>query len=433
MSNFEGIIRRGLYLPEMEENKQSQGGDLSSTEIRSPSLLPSTSFPPEDDVRINPLYCDWQTVPELRQNKRKRIESPPQDQVKISNRFSFLGEEEDMRADRTSGSLKPPPIFLYGITDVRKLSEALKEAIDSTSFYFKIITKTQLRVNANTPEVYKKIMDFIRSRNLIGHTFTQKDQRPFRIVIRNLHHSTPTEEIQKVLEDSGHTVRGPIINARYGPDKKPTSTFFVNLELRPNNKEVYDIKNIFHTRITIEPPKRKTGLVQCTRCQQYNHTKNNCMRPWRCVKCAENHKTADCPKTDRNTPAVCALCLDKHPANYKGCSVYREILARKNKESKHYTQNLPFRSRPTMQTSNPNPPPPTQETQENVPRSKSGVRTYAQAASSGTEHYHSTQQNEPSNNMEALILKQSQQIENLFRQLGTLMNLLTTLVTKLCK
>ena len=54
------------------------------------------------------------------------------------------------------------------------------------------------------------------------------------------------------------------------------------------------------------------------------------MRPFHCVKCAQSHKTSDCPKRDRNTPAQCALCHGSHPANYKGCEVYREILARKN-------------------------------------------------------------------------------------------------------
>lgn len=53
------------------------------------------------------------------------------------------------------------------------------------------------------------------------------------------------------------------------------------------------------------------------------------MRPYRCVKCAEGHKTTECPKKDRNTPATCILCFGDHPASYKGCQVYKEIRARK--------------------------------------------------------------------------------------------------------
>jgi hypothetical protein len=33
----------------------------------------------------------------------------------------------------------------------------------------------------------------------------------------------------------------------------------------------------------------------------------------------------------RNTPAKCALCQQDHLANYKGCAVYRELVAARNK------------------------------------------------------------------------------------------------------
>lgn len=69
-------------------------------------------------------------------------------------------------------------------------------------------------------------MDFIRSKNLIGHTFTPKNDRPFRIVIRNLHHSTPVDEIQTALEARGHVLKGPIINCKYGKEKKAYINFF---------------------------------------------------------------------------------------------------------------------------------------------------------------------------------------------------------------
>lgn len=75
-----------------------------------------------------------------------------------------------------------------------------------------------------------------------------------------------------------------------------------------------DTLHIYNTIVTIEDPRKLKTVVQCTKCQQYGHTKNNCLRPYRCVKCAEAHNTSDCPKKDRNSPAKCALCLGSHPA-----------------------------------------------------------------------------------------------------------------------
>lgn len=158
------------------------------------------------------------------------------------------------------------------------------------------------------------------------------------MIIKNLHHTTPHTAIQEEIEKTGNKVFGEIINAKYGQEKKPTSTFFVNLVPGPNNKLVKSIKYIYHQSVTLEDPKKSNTIPQCQRCQQYGHSKNYCMRPYRCVKCAESHKTSDCPKKDRTTPATCALCEGSHPANYKGCEVYREILARrknKNRIPKH--------------------------------------------------------------------------------------------------
>ncbi|CAH2216938.1 jg8323, partial [Pararge aegeria aegeria] len=127
---------------------------------------------------------------------------------------------------------------------------------------------------------------------------------------------------------TGNQVKGEIVTARKKGTKIPLNTFFVNIVPHDNNKRVKEIQYIYNQRVLIEDPKRQTSIAQCVRCQQYGHTKNNCMRPFRCVKCAGPHKTTMCTKS-ANTPALCCLCTGSHPANYKGCKVYKEILSRK--------------------------------------------------------------------------------------------------------
>ena len=74
----------------------------------------------------------------------------------------------------------------------------------------------------------------------------------------------------------------------------------------------------------MEPPHKTTNMVQCTRCQQYNHTKAYCNLPYKCLKCGIPHDSKTCVKS-RNTPAKCALCGGAHPANYRGCQVHKEL------------------------------------------------------------------------------------------------------------
>lgn len=179
------------------------------------------------------------------------------------------------------------------------------------------------------------MIEHIRSKGLIGHTFTGKSERCPRIVIKHLHFSTPKDAIIEAISKTGNTVTGEIVTACKPGTKTPINTFFVNILPHENNKFVKDIEYIYNQKVLIEEPKRKTAIVQCTRCQQYSHTKNNCMRPYRCVKCAGAHNTTLCT-IDKNTPATCALCLGNHPASYKGCQIYKEILSRKtlNKQNK---------------------------------------------------------------------------------------------------
>ena len=45
----------------------------------------------------------------------------------------------------------------------------------------------------------------------------------------------------------------------------------------------------------------------------------------RCVKCAGLHATSECTRKEKSKDVKCALCEGNHPANYKGCNVYKEL------------------------------------------------------------------------------------------------------------
>lgn len=381
------------------------------------------SLATEDRINLDPNSQpdigenDWQTIPILRQrqNRHKRMRlspTPSPEQVTTQNRFSQLNVDENEKNNVLQGEKpnKIPPIVLYGIKDVTKLKELIDSVLEKSQYSFKVVTKNQLRVTTKDTDTYKKLMALVRERKLIGHTFTPKSDRPYRIVIKNLHHSTPIDAIKEAIESTGNIVRDEIITARHGPTKTPLSTWFVNLVPGPANDAVKKLKYIYNTSVLIEDPKRKKTIPQCKRCQQYGHTRNYCLRPYRCVKCAENHNTADCPKKDRKEPAKCALCLGDHAANYKGCKVFQEIQKRKlvtripsNRVTNLNKENLEMPENPTNINDKPT------FAQPDI--------TYAQVTA-GT-------------NLETIIAKQAEKLDRLIDQMGTLMSLLTTLVNKL--
>ncbi|CAG9087526.1 unnamed protein product [Plutella xylostella] len=390
---------------------------LSSNEVNKINLDPENQIVNTEN--------DWQTVPILRRDvnryKRKRVSGSPESDTPVRNQYAGLQVDEEPINNGTQKTQvsKPPPIVLYGINDIAKLCEVIDKTLQKSQYTFKIVTKNQLRISCDTIDSYKKLMCLTREKGLIGHTFTRKDERPYRIVIKDLHPSTPVEAIKEEIESTGNTIVGEIINARYGPEKTPTYTWFVNLAPHPKNAEIKKLKYIYHTSVKIEDPRRTSTIAQCKRCQQYGHTRNYCMRPYRCVKCAEDHNTTDCPKKDRTTPAKCALCLGDHPANYRGCKVRLEIQKRKmSRPQLKRQQTETNKTTITGKDFNTNFP-----TTENIPP-RENYRSYADATIGNKN---------PTNcsNLETILSKQAEKLDRLIDQMGVLMGLLTTIVTKL--
>ncbi|XP_041987669.1 uncharacterized protein LOC121739338 [Aricia agestis] len=203
-------------------------------------LTPDMSPDKDTETRTPSNPPDWQRIPVARSNKRKKLsQTPSPEGIATRNSFSNLpiDETESHNIAQEKRVSKPPPIILYGIDDVNKLTQLLESVADKNCFSFKIVNRNQLRISCKDVETYKHIITTVRSNGLIGHTFNIKDQRLYRLVIKNLHYTTPHTEIIQEIENTGNKVYGEIINAKYGSDKKPTSTFFVNIVPGPNNKE----------------------------------------------------------------------------------------------------------------------------------------------------------------------------------------------------
>lgn len=405
------------------------------------------------DNDVKPGHPVWQRSPTQRNSKRKRQTNSPSNtkrhisctqDTSTSNRFSGLPidlTDEDSREQSEIASSrkvhKPPPIILYGIEDLSNLTDLLNKAVPSGTYSYKIVNRDQLRIVTLSTEIYKDLMEHIRKNGLIGHTFTQKEKKCYRIVVKNLHHTTPKIAIIEEIEKTGNKVRGEIVCAISKKNKKPLNMFFVNIEPSPNNPDIKNIKFIYHTRVKIEDPRKSNDIPQCIRCQQYGHTKNNCMRPYRCVKCAEGHKTTDCPKKDRNTPATCTLCFGDHPANYKGCQVYKEIRARKINRTINKKQSVTQRSNksPIPPAVEEFPPLHTQMHNYNEVKDYDNISNFKRKMTYSTatrRHVKKIEDVQPqsTSSLEQIIIKQSEKIDILIQQMGTLLGLLTTLIAR---
>jgi len=310
----------------------------------------------------------------------------------------------------------PPPIFIKGVINFSELRNAFSNLIGNDSFSCKS-TSTHLKLQPNTPENYRKIIHFLNENEAQFHTYQLQSDKAFRVVIRNLHPSTLVSEISSALEEIGHSVR-KVTNILHYQTKNPLPLFFVDLEPDGNNNDVFDITSILHTKIKIEEPHKQRQIPQCTKCQSYGHTKSYCSHSPRCVKCGEYHLTASCTKS-RESPAICALCNGNHPANYKGCTIYKELQQRRRhpsstKQTSQQQQYQHLNTQPSSQPTNP-------------PFTNTRDRSYANVT--GNDTTQNKNADFPSfNNLENVI---SKFLDDFKSMINPLLALLTTVISKL--
>lgn len=386
----------------------------------------------------------WQTV--SNNNKKRSISSnhhhasnekkicpPLAGQLPTANRFQPLentnvGMEDDQVAPPREP--KPPPIFIPDVKNVQSMTRSLEQMVDKSEYVYRVLQQDKIRLLPSTADAYRKIVRGLNDLNVSYYTYQLKQDRAYRVVLKHMHYSTCPDALKEEIESHGHKVRN-LSNLKNSVTKQPLSVFFVDLEPGPNNKDIYNIQFLLNAKILFEPPNKKKEVVQCKRCQRLGHTKAYCRYAFRCVKCGQSHETSSCTK-DKALPAICALCEGSHTANYKGCPIYKEVQEKqypplRNKSLNDSASKSGQRSGPQVQASN--------HTANNVVVSDSTV-SYAQAVqgkipdvqsnndSSGESVRLATTIQQSFEKLEAILIKQAEQI-------GTLLNLLTTVISKI--
>ena len=387
----------------------------------SPELNNTAVFPPpwqggNTSLLVNDHHSKKRKLEPTKTNVNMSQAKPPASQVTTFNRFSILEITEDtMNTTETVNNLHtqkispPPPIFIDDVIDIQSMIRTIETDISKEDYKLKI-NNNHVKVLPTHADAYRKLTKLLKTLNAKFHTYQLKQERPFRVVLRNIHHSVDLDELKFELQTLGHEVTN-IGNIRHRVTKNPLSLFFVDLKRKANNKEIYNVNRLMNSIVKFEPPLVKKEIVQCKRCQRYGHTQKYCNHNFRCVKCAGNHPNDQCTKSPE-TPAKCIHCQGEHPANYKGCSAYKTL--HNIKYPKQRTKEITIQEPRPQKLTTPSVSY-AQATQGNVNNSKT--------QSKHTENSAPTAQNTDNfTRLEKLIEKQSEQINNLLSLLTLFMD-----------
>lgn len=377
---------------------------------------------------------DWITVEPKSPNAYKKLKtstslSPKQNQsthLKQLNKFAVLNPHDNdkniMETDQPNinsfetETHTPPPIFIKSNINFAGFCSAIKTAVGSNDFNCKS-NLNEVKLQTFTPEGYRNVIHLLKEKNVNFHTYQLQQEKPFRVVIRNLHHTTDINYIKDELKVHGYTAV-QVVNVLQWQTKKPLPLFFVDLKPDQLNSDIFKLSSICFTKIRVEEPRPRQHLIQCQRCQNFGHSKTYCNHQPRCVKCSESHLTENCQKPN-DQPPKCVLCEGQHPASYRGCPFYQDIQSKRKSflttKAKTSQDNKILENNVQESIGN-------TSTHESQNKPNNTRKTYSKAA----QNPHTNNQPQQNNN-DSLNL--TNQLSSFINELKSIINPLITLLT----
>lgn len=270
-------------------------------------------------------------VKENQKKKRKRSES-------VSPTKKFTQAQPKQVKKLTD---KPPPIIVEvegGTTPIIDLLENLRIQFNSNR-----MNDHQLKINVLSGDDYRIATATLQDNNYQFHTYENKQDRPIKVMARNIHQTCTEEEIFHDLRHQGLNIQ--LVNQKLkltrtenGIVKKPLTLYTLTFASNENVKKIHEIKYICHMKVSIENLRKNKLIPQCKKCQQYGHTQNFCRNHFKCVKCGGAHETVRCTK-ERTAPPKCCNCGEAHPANYRFCCVAKKLQELRDKKNNNTNKN----------------------------------------------------------------------------------------------
>ncbi|SPP90164.1 Hypothetical predicted protein [Drosophila guanche] len=233
---------------------------------------------------------------------------------------------------RQNQQLIPPPIILPSVPNIMPLLDLIREdpRVSNLHYTTKLISRTGIRIQAKDMASRDAIMAVLGDGQIVGghYTHQHKHDRGFRVIIRQLHHSTSPNTIKNELELNGYTARF-IRVVRSKKDGQPLDSFEVEVAPKSDSShlDVLQLTQLGTQTVTVVRQAKPVDPAQCHKCQAFGHTRTYCRRAFVCMKCAGAHMTIACAKP-RSEPPKCANCQGSHISAYKGCPSFKAARGR---------------------------------------------------------------------------------------------------------
>lgn len=288
----------------------------------------------DDDHNVLPKRPATNVKNQAKYDKSRDFTSP--------NRFAMLSTDGDTESNKEAETMSSP--FKVASTTIAKAKhippiimdlkadlthEGIKQIVNkyTNRFHLQYKGSNKVAIICYTPEAHQSVKEGFRKENAPFLTYTRKDEKTPKIVIKGLP-AFVEDHLAGELDSLGFK-EVTVTKLKSKTNDAPCPPFLIQLSAGSDLTKFRRIKYLFNCVINMQKykPNRLAG-TQCYRCQGFGHSSRNCNMPARCVKCTDSHLTSECPKKDREAPATCCNCMEKHPANYGKCKARLSYLQR---------------------------------------------------------------------------------------------------------
>lgn len=247
----------------------------------------------------------------------------------------------------------PPPLVCFDL-DCKAARSSFATLLGHTNFDLDGPRGNCTYVRTRCREDYDIIAAAIEDSQLEHHRYTPFEDRVINVLLFKMDPSYSAKDIEEGINELELDIRihkvMPFETDKATRTGKSLNIWLVQLEPNSDVQALLKIKRLLcHSNINFER-RKNSGVIQCKNCQNFGHTAHNCSRMFRCVKCVVAHGPRQCPSdVDRidnqpKNPPACVNCgaLD-HPANFRGCPAYVQLIRRKQERTTQQRELQKFR------------------------------------------------------------------------------------------
>lgn len=245
---------------------------------------------------------------------------------------------------------KSPEIVVFNIQNKKETIVHLKNMLGHDRFLLRTINKDKTGILTENNVDRKKILEFLDNNYSRYFTYTPINEKPLNLLIKYIDSSFTEDDVKSDLLKLNTEVK--LLKIKIFETSKPLfgkHIWLVQTENNEKTKSILGSQKLCSSIVKIEILK-SNSVLQCKKCQRFEHSASNCHNAYRCVKCGKEegetdsnnvvigHKPGECPLVSNKNEGAsqtdtlfCCNCKKSgHTANYTKCEKFAEQIQKRN-------------------------------------------------------------------------------------------------------